>query len=185
MLMFLNFDGVLHPNAVRFAKTKNPTLNAAQHRLFESNDTLADVVADFSNLHLILNTWWTYFLGCDESLCCLPKSLSSRVSGSILQHLSSYPNLPHRVSLATEAVRTVDEPILILDHADARYPKHVLPITLLLDPQIGLADSRAARALHRFISRATERDQVLRERKVKITNTTTIMLEHRHPRKSL
>ncbi|TDN62435.1 HAD domain-containing protein [Paraburkholderia sp. BL10I2N1] len=165
MLIFLNFDGVLHPNAVRFEKKINPALDAPRHRLFESNDALAEVVANFTDLRLVLNTWWTYFLGFDESLRRLPKTLASRVSGSTLQHASFYQNLPHRIAIATEAVRNVAEPVLILDHADARYPAHILHVTLLLEPQIGLADSRAVQALHRLVSRATERSQVRRERK--------------------
>jgi hypothetical protein len=156
MLLFLNFDGVLHPNAVRFDRKLSPALDAPGHRLFESNHALAEVVTDFTTLRLVLNTWWTYFLGFDESLRRLPKPLSSRVSGSILQHVSFCPSLPHRIALATEAVRNVSEPVLILDHADARYPKHVLRVTLLLEPQIGLADPRAVQALYRVVSRATE-----------------------------
>ncbi|WP_429334494.1 HAD domain-containing protein [Paraburkholderia sp. 35.1] len=163
MLLFLNFDGVLHPNAVQFDKKNGPVLDAPRHRLFESNDALAELVSDFTNLRLVLNTWWTYFLGFDESLRRLPKSLSSRVIGSILQHVSFCPNLPHRIALAADAVGNVAEPALILDHADARYPKHILRVTLLLEPQIGLADPRAVQALYRVVSRATEKETRLAE----------------------
>lgn len=160
MLIFLNFDGVLHPNAVRFEKKINPVLDAPRHYLFESTDALVEVIENFPALRLVLNTWWTYFLGFDESLRRLPKTLSSRVIGSTLQHVSCYQDLPHRIAIATKAVSNVTEPVLILDHIDARYPEHVLHIALLLEPQIGLADSRAVHALLRLISRAAESSQV-------------------------
>src|ERR1700737_4343384 len=99
MVLFLNFDGVLHPNAVQFNQKDMPVLDAPGHRLFESSKALAEVAGDFSDLRLILNTWWTYKVGLDECLRHLPKVLSSRVSGSILPHASLCSTLPHRISL--------------------------------------------------------------------------------------
>ncbi|MEM5371645.1 HAD domain-containing protein [Paraburkholderia azotifigens] len=156
MVLFLNFDGVLHPNAVRFAPNNTPVLDAPGHYLFESSKALAEVAADFIDLRLILNTWWTYRVGLDACLHLLPKVLASRVSGSILPPASSCSTLPHRISLATDAAINSEEPVLILDHADARYPKHLLRTTFLLDPQVGLADARAVHGLRRFIARAEE-----------------------------
>ncbi|MEX3856484.1 HAD domain-containing protein [Paraburkholderia sp. BR10923] len=155
MVLFLNFDGVLHPNAVQFDKKNHPVLHAPRHRLFESSNVLAEVVADFDDLRLVLNTWWTYKVGFEESLRHLPSSLSSRVDATILQHASFYPATPHRIELATDAAKNSAEPVLILDHADSRYPKCFLRLTLLLEPQIGLADPRAVHVLHRIVSRTT------------------------------
>ncbi|WP_442854565.1 HAD domain-containing protein [Burkholderia sp. A9] len=157
MVLFLNFDGVLHPNAVQFTQKNKPVLDAPRHRLFECNQALAEVAADFTNLHLVLNTWWTYTVGLDGCLRLLPKVLSSRVRGSILPHASLCPTLPNRISLATNAADRSEVPVLILDHADARYPKYLRHITFTLEPQVGLADPQAAHAFRRFISRAAER----------------------------
>ncbi|MGF6574891.1 hypothetical protein ABH945_007019 [Paraburkholderia sp. GAS333] len=152
MVLLLNFDGVLHPNAVEFASNSAPILDAPQHNLFENNEALATLVEQFADLRLILNTWWTYVVGIDESLRQLPRSVSSRVDGSVLPHNSCCTTFPHRISLATDAVETSWEPILVLDHADARYPKHILRCAFLVDPQLGLSDPRAGRALCRIIS---------------------------------
>jgi HAD domain in Swiss Army Knife RNA repair proteins len=157
MVLFLNFDGVLHPNAVQFEQKDTPVLDAPGHRLFESSKALAEVAGHFTDLRLILNTWWTYRVGFDACLRRLPKALASRVAGSILPHASLCPTLPHRISLASDAADHSDVPILILDHADARYPKHLLHITFLLEPQVGLAAPQAARAFRQFISRAASR----------------------------
>jgi hypothetical protein len=156
-MLLLNFDGVLHPDAVHFTQTNTPVLDVPGHYLFESNTALANVATDFTNLWLVLNTWWTYKVGLDECLRCLPKVLSRRVVGSVLPHVSSCPTLPHRVSLASNTADNSKVPTLILDHADARYPKHLRPTALLLDPQVGLADPQAVQALRRFISRAAEK----------------------------
>lgn len=156
-MLFLNFDGVLHPNAVRLERKDKPVLDTHGHCLFENSKALQEVAENFPTLHLILNTWWTYWLGFERCLGWLPTTLSSRVIGSILPHEAQCPTLPHRVLLATEAAKNSDLPALILDHADARYPKHVLHMTLLLDPQVGLADPEAVRALHRLIAHETER----------------------------
>ncbi|MEX3639607.1 HAD domain-containing protein [Paraburkholderia sp. BR14320] len=157
MVLFLNFDGVLHPNAVQFDKKNQPLLEARGHSLFEGSKVLAEIASDFTSLRLILNTWWTYAIGLDGCLRHLPKVLSSRVDGSVLPHSSLCRTLPHRISLATDAVANSEPPILILDHADARYPEHVLYLAFRLEPQVGLMDPQSARAFRRFVSRATER----------------------------
>jgi hypothetical protein len=159
MMLLLNFDGVLHPNAVRFTRTNMPVLDAPGHYLFESNTALANVATEFANLRIVLNTWWTYKVDIDMCLRRLPKVLSLRVVGSVLPHASSCPTLPHRISLASDTADASMIPILILDHADARYPKHLRPITFLLNPQVGLVDPQAVLALRRFISRAAKKTQ--------------------------
>jgi hypothetical protein len=156
MVLFLNFDGVLHPNAVQWTGKDGPTLRASGHRLFEGNRALARIAADFSDFQLILNTWWTYWIGFDACLRNLPKELSSRVVGSILPPSGSCAMLPHRINLATEAVDRTEEPALILDHADARYPKRLRQCSFLLEPMLGLSDAQAAHAFRRFIVGAIE-----------------------------
>ncbi|CAD6561589.1 HAD domain-containing protein [Paraburkholderia sabiae] len=151
ILLLLNFDGVLHPNAVHFTQENRPVLDAPGHRLFEGNSALGKVAVDCASLWLVLNTWWTYTVGLDECLNRLPKALSTRVTGSILPHASLCPTLPHRISMASETADNSNVPVVILDHADARYPKHLRHITFLLDPQIGLADRQAVRAFRRFL----------------------------------
>lgn len=159
MVLFLNFDGVLHPSAVQFDQTNTPVLDAPRHRLFESSKALAEIAADFTDLRLILNTWWTYRIGLDACVHLLPNVLASRVTGSVVPHAKMCSKLPHRISLANEAVVNSKELVLILDHADARYPKHLLPSAFLLEPQVGLADSQAVIALRHFVAHACPRAQ--------------------------
>jgi hypothetical protein len=157
MVLFLNFDGVLHPNAVKFDQSNTPALDAPGHRLFENSTALAQIAADFIDLRLILNTWWTYRIGLDACIHLLPNVLASRVTGSVVPHAKMCAKLPHRISLANEAATNSKDLVLILDHADARYPKHLLPTTFLLEPQVGLADSQAVIALRNFVAHAYPR----------------------------
>lgn len=156
ILLFVNFDGVLHPNAVHFIRKNTPVLDAPGHRLFESNSVLEKIAADFPGLRLTLNTWWTYTVGLDECLRRLPTALSTRVTGSILPHSSLCSTLPHRVSMASNAAENAKVPVLMLDHADARYPKNLRHRAFLLDPQVGLADPQAVDTFHRFLSCTTK-----------------------------
>jgi hypothetical protein len=97
-------------------------------------------------------TWWTYSNRLEACLKQLPKSLALRVAGSILPHVSLCTAFPNRISMATDAADASEVPALILDHADARYPKHLLRTAFLVEPDVGLANSRAIRALHRFLT---------------------------------
>jgi hypothetical protein len=154
MELFLNFDGVLHPSSVSHSQNGTPVLDAPGHQLFESTNALATVAADFPNLSLRLNTWWTYSSRLEECLERLPKSLSLRVVGSILPHASLCTAFPNRITMATNAADASEVPVLILDHADARYPKHLLRAAFLVAPDAGLASPLAIRAFHRFLTRA-------------------------------
>jgi HAD domain in Swiss Army Knife RNA repair proteins len=154
MVLFLNFDGVLHPNSVLFTPSHAPVLNACRHRLFENLEAFENIIADFPEVRLILNTWWTYHVRLDQCLERFPESVSSRVVGTILPHVSLCSSVPNRIWMATEAALKAGAPVLLVDHADARYPKDLLPKAFLLTPQNGLGDPQAIGAFRRFMTHA-------------------------------
>lgn len=56
MILFLDFDGVLHPDAAFLVKGR-PTLKA-EGQLFMWAPLLVDVLADFPEVQIVLSTSW-------------------------------------------------------------------------------------------------------------------------------
>lgn len=71
MILFLDFDGVLHPD---------PCQDAA--RLFEHAPRLADVLDDFPEVSIVLSTSWRASRTIDELVASLPARLGPRVIGA-------------------------------------------------------------------------------------------------------
>ncbi|WP_434660787.1 HAD domain-containing protein [Paraburkholderia sp. A3BS-1L] len=58
-LLFLDFDGVLHPESVYLLHKHGPTLlDAPGHSLFEHCQLLEDVLAPYCDVRIVLSTSW-------------------------------------------------------------------------------------------------------------------------------
>lgn len=82
-ILFLDFDGVLHPSAVYRSREQGIHLRVEGHALFEHAQSLADLLADFPEVRIVLSTSWVSSLGrFDDTLAYLPIALQSRVAGA-------------------------------------------------------------------------------------------------------
>lgn len=79
-ILFLDFDGVLHPDAV-FMTQKGPILRA-QGTLFMWAGLLADVLYDFPQVRVVLSTSWVRHLGFSRARSYLPDPIKERVIGA-------------------------------------------------------------------------------------------------------
>lgn len=70
MILFLDYDGVLHPDPCTEAR-----------RLFENAPRLAEVLADFPEVGVVLSTSWRHAHSEEETLGGLPATLRERVLG--------------------------------------------------------------------------------------------------------
>ncbi|MNQ48182.1 hypothetical protein D3C85_620490 [compost metagenome] len=78
--LYLDFDGVLHPDAVDLTR-QGPTLKA-EGTLFMWAPTLANLLDDFPMISLVLSTSWVRHLGYKRALGYLPRELRERVIGA-------------------------------------------------------------------------------------------------------
>ncbi|WP_369123120.1 HAD domain-containing protein [Ralstonia solanacearum] len=154
--LYLNFDGVLHPNRVSYSEDSGAQLSVGGHALFEHNQRLVELLRGRDAVHIVLNTWWVYAFGVKSAICRLPRSLWGRVDGSTLRFREAYPEgqVPDRYE-ATKAMscQRGRAQVLILDSADACWPVCWLPRCLLLHPLIGLGDVEAMNAFRRLLAR--------------------------------
>jgi hypothetical protein len=82
-LVYLDFDGVLHPDAVWFDReTKNVSLRAPGHQLFESIAVFEEAIAPYPSVQIVLTTSWVSTFGLAHTIQCLPETLQNRVIGA-------------------------------------------------------------------------------------------------------
>lgn len=98
MIIFLDFDGVLHPDAAFLVKGR-PTLKA-EGELFMWAPLLVDVLANFPEAQIVLSTSWARELSFNRARRWLPEELRSRVIGSTWHSAMSFKREGFR-SLAT------------------------------------------------------------------------------------
>ncbi|WP_285354394.1 HAD domain-containing protein [Pseudomonas sp. lyk4-R2A-10] len=79
-ILFLDFDGVLHPDAVYLGR-QGPTLKS-DGALFMWAPILAEILSDFSEVSLVLSTSWVRLLGYKRARSYLPPELQERVIGA-------------------------------------------------------------------------------------------------------
>lgn len=82
-VLFLDYDGVLHPNDVYMQKGRGIELRAHGHNLFEHVETLAGVLEPHPYIRIVLSTSWVAALrSFSKTKCYLPEALQQRVTGS-------------------------------------------------------------------------------------------------------
>jgi hypothetical protein len=92
-ILFVDFDGVLHPDAVYASgpkKSPNIKLQAAGHRLFENTEFLESALMDYPHVAIVLSTTWCLHYGFEYAKGQLTPSLQSRVLGTTFD-----PKYPH------------------------------------------------------------------------------------------
>jgi hypothetical protein len=80
VILFLDFDGVLHPDAV-YRPHNRPLELRGPGSLFMHAPVLEEILADFPDVGLVLSTSWVQAIGYEKTLKKMPASLKARVTG--------------------------------------------------------------------------------------------------------
>ena len=80
MILFLDFDGVLHPDAV-FLEKRRPVLRA-DGNLFMWVPHLISAIEPYPEVQIVLSTSWVRARGFSRAKKALPKPLRDRIIGS-------------------------------------------------------------------------------------------------------
>ncbi|WP_150118752.1 HAD domain-containing protein [Collimonas fungivorans] len=89
MILFLDFDGVLHPDAV-FLIGGHPIL-ARGGKTFMWAQPLVDLLSLYPEISIVLSTPWVEHIGFSRTKAVLPEPLRKRVIGSTW-HFAMMPN---------------------------------------------------------------------------------------------
>ena len=82
LVLYLDYDGVLHHENVRVSKKTGPFLLAPErYTLFQHADLLASLLEPYPDLLIVLSTSWTVRYGVTAATKKLPLELQARVIG--------------------------------------------------------------------------------------------------------
>lgn len=81
MLLFLDFDGVLHPDAV-FRRANGTIELRAPGQLFMWAPYLSEILAEAPDCRIVLSTSWVRLLGYRAARQALPEELQGKVLGA-------------------------------------------------------------------------------------------------------
>lgn len=81
MIIFLDFDGVLHPDAV-YSPRNRPLELRAPGELFMHAPVLIEALAYYPEAEIVLSTSWVRVLGYERTLKKMPVNLQARVIGA-------------------------------------------------------------------------------------------------------
>jgi len=165
MILFLDFDGVLHPDAV-YLKKGRPVLHGAGE-LFQWAPHLSSALASHPNVAIVLSTSWARVLGFDRARGALPELLRQRVIGATWHskmgrsvfggfrlpecwwdQVSRYQQIAGYVRRAQ-----LTEWVAIDDHGEAWADEHADNL-VWTNPDKGISDPLALATLHKRLTRS-------------------------------
>lgn len=162
MIIFLDYDGVLHPDEVYWYKKLGIVLKTAnlpdefQHLdLFCYTDILVDVLQGFEGAQIVLSTSWVQSIGYSRTLNRLPDVLRRRVIGATYhtQHTPRW-NDQTRFQQIRENVmyRGLGSEWVALDNDDFGWPDDQRDRLVHTDDYRGLDDPEVLENLKKLLS---------------------------------
>ena len=139
-ILFLDFDGVLHPSCVFRNNDGVIYLSDPEHTLFEYADILAENLSRFSNIEVVLSTSWVSAIGFDETLEKLPKAIQEKVIGS------TYPcpdDLTRFEQIMRFCIRHEVMEWIAVDDDNFMWPEKLNHHLVLTDSDEGLGNAKA------------------------------------------
>lgn len=137
MILFLDFDGVLHPDAA-YLYGKIPRLNA-DGELFMWANLLVDALADQPEVRIVLSTSWVRLLSFKRARDFLPPVLHARViSGTWHSAADRWETRYQQIRRYVN--RNSVSNWLVLDDDNEKWGETDRDRLILCDPNVGLRD---------------------------------------------
>ena len=136
MILFLDYDGVLHPDDAYLVKGR-PVLES-EGELFMWSPLLIEALEPYPNVKIVLSTSWARVFGFDEACAFLPDALRHRVIGETGYKLS-YQSKYRQISNYLGSINSPKEWLALEDKTDDWYAGH-LDNLVLTNGATGLSD---------------------------------------------
>ncbi len=159
-LLYLDFDGVLHHEDVWRHPRRGVYFGplGEGHEFFEHAERLAEVLAPFPQVRIVLSTSWVRMLGFERAKRQLPAVLQARVIGAT--HHSAMPqdvfaNMPRGEQVLSDVRRRKPSAWVALDD-DIEGPSAYQRGLVATDPAQGLLGGGVIEHLEAHLRRMTE-----------------------------
>ena len=158
LVLYLDFDGVLHNENCLWHPRRGPYLDAPDgHTLFEHAPLLADILAPFPEIKIVLSTSWVRQYGCTGTAKKLPPDLRNRVIGatwhSAYKHLEQeWISAPRGMQIWGDVQRRHPLAWLAVDDDHFGWPKWALDNYVKTDAADGISNPRVLAVLQEKVA---------------------------------
>lgn len=163
-IVFLDFDGVLHPDCVfRNRVTNEPELQSPveEEHLFMFAPLLVDLLKPYPHAKIILSTSWVPVYGLEKALSCLPEELISKVIGATWDEHNHLPAQKfvsrfrryEQILLEAQRRKLNDRRWIAIDDDGRGWPEVHAENLIECNSQFGLSEDRIQKELHVKLSR--------------------------------
>lgn len=129
MILFVDFDGCLHPTGGTTAP-------------LEYADLLAEMLGPYPGVEIVLSTSWVETFGYEDTKAMLPASLQRRVVGSTCDH-TGQPGDSRYAEIARYVEQHSIERWLAADDDDRDWPDEMRHALVLVPKELGLGSPAA------------------------------------------
>jgi len=156
-VLFLDFDGVLHPNEVYMFRERGIVLDAGpEHALFEHAELLASLLAPFPDISIVLSTSWCASLRrFDEVKRKLPLPLQRQVVGATWHSSKDryrWAGMTRFEQIYEYVMRHQLNSWVAIDDDDERWPEDKREHLVHTDQWLGLSKLETQLELHNKLS---------------------------------
>ncbi len=160
-VLFLDFDGVLHPADVWLEPDGRMRLGdqSAGHVLFEHAPLLADILAPHEDVKIVLSTSWVSGLGFEQALARLPTALSKKVIGATFDaaiHGKGFGDIARGYQVQGDAQKRRVTNWAALDDDARDWPEDEVERLIQTDPLLGLASPDVLKRLRAWLEAEAE-----------------------------
>lgn len=157
-VLYLDYDGVLHPDAVFAFRGRGIVLLEEGHELFECVPILEAILDDFPAVRLVLSTSWVRALDFKKAKARLSPALQRRVVGATFHRQMdeiAFQQLPRGVQILEDAQRRGVSQWVAIDNDDELWPRAHRNRLVLTDPEVGLLDTTVEHQLREKLEEVT------------------------------
>lgn len=143
-VLYLDFDGVLHPENVWRRRGWGPTVASPPgHRVFEHAELLAVLLKPYPDIRIVLSTSWVrVFRSVRKVARRLPDELRGRVVGATYHREMSaeaFQGMPRGMQVWADVLRRLPEAWIALDDTDEGWPERCRAHLVHADPVFGIS----------------------------------------------
>lgn len=157
-ILYVDFDGVLHPESVYMVAGRGPVLwNAPGHILFEHSALLEELLAPYPELRIVLSTSWVrrYRGSIARVARRLTPSLQTRVIGATYHSrmgAEEFAAAPRGMQVWSDVLRRKPDAWLALDDDDVNWPAWCREQLVRTDELLGISEPDVLAALEEKLS---------------------------------
>lgn len=145
-IVYLDFDGVLHDDAVYWHPKRGIYLATPERLLFEWSHILVDLLSPYPDFRIILSTSWVRAKSYEYAKAQLPHPIRERTIGATFHHRDmhkiEFDLAPRGVQIWNDVLRRNPTAWIAIDNDPKGWPPHCRDRLILTQDRLGLSEEK-------------------------------------------